>query len=295
MREATGFSGGEIRDGACKVKHGALWYRVYPGPTEATPLVILHGGPGCPSDYLFPLSKLADERTVIFYDQLGCGRSTQDVPAEALTVEQFAQDLQTLIEHLELEKFALLGHSFGGLLALAHQDLAAARAERLILASPLVSTSDWIHDAQELVSALPQPEHQALQGPADTPEYQAAEGAFYARHFCRLDPWPPELQQTMDNLAQQVYQTMWGPNEFTQSGNLTGEDKTGVLRNLEIPVLFTCGREDESRPQTLARYQALCQDGHLSVLENASHCAHLEHPEAYVSIVRTFLNGQVPE
>src|SRR5262245_38772201 len=62
------------REGFIDVPGGRVWYRIV-GSGTATPLVALHGGPGFPSDYLSPLAKLGDERPVVFYDQLGCGKS----------------------------------------------------------------------------------------------------------------------------------------------------------------------------------------------------------------------------
>jgi Rhodopirellula transposase DDE domain len=67
----------QAREGHVEVTGGRIWYRVV-GDTNATPLVTVHGGPGATHDYLEPLQALADERPVVFYDQLGAGRS--DVP-----------------------------------------------------------------------------------------------------------------------------------------------------------------------------------------------------------------------
>lgn len=135
-------SGGD-ETGACKVKEGSLttrgckiWYKaVHPaegrerenGGAPALPVVILHGGPGIPHDYLEPLSGLANgdgARTVFFYDQLGSGNSDSPADEEFYSVEQCAQDVVTTLEHLSAHEglaehggFHLFGHSWGGCLA----------------------------------------------------------------------------------------------------------------------------------------------------------------------------------
>ena len=76
----------KIEEGYLDVPGGKVWYRAVGDNAEATPLLCLHGGPGFTHYYLEPLEALADRRRVIFYDQLGCGRS--DRPGRPLLVER---------------------------------------------------------------------------------------------------------------------------------------------------------------------------------------------------------------
>lgn len=281
-------------EGFCSVEHGQLWYRVHPGPANRPPIIVLHGGPGCPSTYLHSLSALADLTTVVFYDQLGCGRSTSDVPVSALTLDSFTMDLQVLLDTLRFESFVLLGHSFGGLLALHHQRCFPHTASALLLASPLVATSDWMADMTVLTHALPEPYADDLNKPPEDPAYVAAEAEFYRTHFCHLQPWPPELQVAVEQLAASpAYHLMWGPTEFTQTGNLKGADCSDVLHTLRCPVLFTCGSADEARPETLRRYADICERGQLKVFEGGTHCVHLEQPDEFLQVIRGFFRHHV--
>lgn len=280
------------QEGYCSVDYGKLWYRYYQSTSSNTApltIIILHGGPGCPSDYLFELADLSRDFNVVFYDQLGCGRSSHDVPAEVLNVKQFSKDLQQLIEHLNLDRFVLLGQSFGGFLALHHQKNQTAKAEKLILASPLVCTNDWQQDAQLLIGQLDQIYQDGLAQPIDSEAYKQAEAHFYQRYFCKLEPWPDLLNATMDNLSTDVYETMWGPNEFTSTGNLRNADCTGVLTDLSCPILFICGSQDEARPSTLQKYANLCKHGYLEVLIDGTHCVHLEQPYEFMNKVSEFI------
>jgi proline iminopeptidase len=63
------------REGYVNVPGGHVWYCIEGSDSPAIPLLTLHGGPGAGHDYLEPLSALSDERPVVFYDQLGCGKN----------------------------------------------------------------------------------------------------------------------------------------------------------------------------------------------------------------------------
>src|SRR5579883_2656875 len=105
---------------------GRTWYRVVAGANPGkTPLVLLHGGPGCAHDYIEPISALADGfgRTCVLYDQLGCGRSEHlpDAPPDFWTPALFIDELTALLDHLGLrEAHHLLGQSWGGMLGMEY-------------------------------------------------------------------------------------------------------------------------------------------------------------------------------
>ena len=86
----------QIREGYLPVPGGRVWYRMV-GFGDAIPLLTLHGGPGAPHDYLEPLEGLADERSVIFYDQLGCGKSDQPNDPALWRAGRFVEELLSLI------------------------------------------------------------------------------------------------------------------------------------------------------------------------------------------------------
>lgn len=269
-----------------------LWWRKTDPGTQALPLVLLHGGPGMPAYYLEPLEALADERPVVVYDQAGCGRSAAPEDSAVWTLESMVADLDLVVSELGLEQFHLLGHSWGGMLALAYSSSYPHKVASLILGSPLVSVERWCADAAELVNALPPGAQQALTAPAASDEYAEAEAEFYRRHFCRLDPWPSSLQRTMEEVGTDVYNTMWGPNEFTLAGNLKGTDLTPVVRALSVPNLWLCGTEDEARPGTIREFSEMNPRGRFVEFTGGTHCVHLEQTEDYLSVVRSFLGRE---
>jgi proline iminopeptidase len=81
---------------------------------------------------------------------------------------------------------------------------------------------------------------------------------------------------------------MWGPSEFTQTGNLRGSDLTPVLSRLDLPSLWVGGTQDEVSPTRLADF-ARQAGGRAEVVEGGSHCLHLEQPSRYLAAVGAFL------
>jgi proline-specific peptidase len=276
------------------VPDGRVWTGIY-GSGSATPLLVLHGGPGMPSYYLEPLAGLAGDRPVVLYDQLGCGRSDRPDDASLWTVSRAVAEVDAVRRELGLGRVHLLGHSWGAFLALAYSEQAGDSLASLVLSSPLVSVAGWMEDAAELVTRLPDVARQTIeeherQGTYEDPAYLEATSEFYRRFFCRLEPWPPELNRTFRELGEGPYRTMWGPSEFTQTGNLRGADLTPTLSQLSVPSLWIGGDHDEVSPTRLAGF-AREAFGRTAVFDGGSHCLHLEQTSRYLAVVRDFLSG----
>ncbi len=103
-------------EGHVTVNGGKIWYRIV-GSGKGTPVLVLHGGPGFPSDYLQPLEALGDERPVVFYDQLGCGKSDRPEDPKLWRAQRFVEELAEVRNALGLERIHLYGHSWGTMLA----------------------------------------------------------------------------------------------------------------------------------------------------------------------------------
>jgi proline iminopeptidase len=282
-------------EGTLIVPGGRIYYRIAGADAPGVPLLVLHGGPGAPHDYLESLAALADERPVIFYDQLGCGRSERPDDPSLWRVERSVAEIAALCEALGLSRVNLLGQSWGAMLAVEYLLAGGSDVDRLVLSAPLLSSPLWIADQRGLLGKMPPEVRDAVAtaesaGNYDAPGYQAAMILYYRRHLCRLDPWPESLNRTFEGLGIQVYLTMWGPSEFTCTGTLRQADLLQRLPELRVPVLLTCGRYDEAAPATVQKLQQLISGARMQIFENASHNHHLEQAEEYLSVVREFLN-----
>lgn len=282
-----------VEEGYVEVPGGRIWYRKA-GNGDGIPLVTLHGGPGYPSYHFESLDPLGDERVVISYDQLGCGKSDRPVDKSLWTIDRFIAELDTLRAALNLEEIHLLGHSWGSMLATDYMLTKPEGVVSLILASPALSVKRWESDAERLLAEMPQDlqeviaKHEAA-GSTDSPEYQAAAMVFLKRHLCRLDPWPEVMSRVEAGANLDLYRYMWGPSEFTATGTLKDYERVDRLSEIKVPTLFTCGRYDEATPETTALYQSRIPGARLVIFENSAHMTMIEEPEHYVSVLRAFL------
>ncbi len=282
------------REGFVKVEGGRAWYRIV-GNGGGIPLITLHGGPGAPHDYLEPLEALADERPVVFYDQLGCGKSDRPSNRKLWRVERFVKELAQLREALKLKRAHILGQSWGTMLAVDYLLTRPSGVASAILADPAISIPRWIADANRLRRKLPASVRATLDrhektGDLGCLEYQAATLAFYKRHVCRLDPWPEPMERMMRGIGGEVYSAMWGPNEFVATGALKTYDRSARLKEISLPTLFLCGRYDEGTPESTAFYRRRIRGAEMVVFEKSSHMPQLEEPAKYLRVVRDFLS-----
>ncbi len=284
-------------EGRIEVEDGyGIWYKVV-GGGDGIPLLTLHGGPGAGHDYIDSLEDLAVDRPVVFYDQLGCGRSDQPDDPTRWVIDRFTREIDTVRTALGLDRIHLLGQSWGGWLAIEYMCEAPNGIASLVLASTSASIAEFAAECSRLRAALPPDVQEVLAryeaaGDFGADEYEAAVGEFYARHVCRLEEWPDSVMRTVDNLdGNQVYLTMNGPNEFTTTGNLTEWDRSDSLADIAVPTLITCGRFDELGPNCAATLDAGIRDSRTVVFEHSAHLAHVEERELYMQVVGDFVRA----
>lgn len=280
-------------EGFIPVTGGRVWYQIV-GSSDAIPILTLHGGPGFPHDYLEPLAGLADERPVIFYDQLGCGKSDRPDDVSLWRIERFVEELSQVRQALGLEHMHLLGQSWGTMLATDYVLTKPTGVVSLILASPCLNIPRLMPEIQRLVEALPVEvqaiihQHEAA-GTRESEEYQQAVGEFNARHLCRVLPPPEPIMRAVAGIGQAVYRTMWGPSDFSVIGTLKDYDRTDRLHEISVPTLFTCGRYDICTPESTSWSHQRIPRSELVIFEQSSHAAENEEPEAYLEVIRNFL------
>ena len=278
-----------------------IWYRRL-GPAgggdldDATPLLLLHGGPGSGHDYLENLGQLATTRPVIFYDQLGCGKSDRPDDLSLWKIERFVHEIDELRAHLGLESVHLLGQSWGGFLAIEYLLSKPAGVESLILANTAASVPQCTAEIRRLRTELPADvqatlsKHEAT-GDFHHPDFEAAMGAFYQKHIFRLPDFPDFVLRTIKNLSGNVvYKTMYGPNELAAVGNLKDWDRTDRLGEIRLPTLVLVGRHDELTPACAETLHEKIVGSELVVFEESSHMPHVEEEERYLTVVSEFLD-----
>jgi len=280
-------------EGFVDVPGGRVWYRI-DGDGPGTPLVVLHGGPGASSYYLESLAQLGDDRPVVFYDQLGAGRSDMPSDTTLWRIERFMAELDSVRGRLGLREIHLLGHSWGTMLATDYLLAGAEGIRSVIMASPALSVALWERDADTLILTLPDSIQEAIRiheadGNFESPAYQAAVAEFYAR-FLTLRGGP-QVDSTFAHCGAELYGYMWGPSEFTATGTLRDYDRTPRLGELTLPVLYTTGEFDEARPATVAYFQSLTPGAEFAIIPGSAHLTTIDAPEAFADTVRRFLRA----
>jgi len=276
------------------------WYRVVESQAQdgRAPLLCLHGGPGAGWLHMKPYEVFADERSVVFYDQLGCGNSAIEEPHDPAmwTPELFVEEVGAVREALGLDRVHILGHSWGGMLGMQY---AATRPEglvSLVVESSPPSVPAWMGELAKLRAELPPEVDATLRKHEDAgtftdPEYEEAVMVFYKRHLCRTDPWPDWLVECFAVLEAnpEVYHHMNGPSEFHVIGTLKDWDVTPQLGRIQVPTLLFCGRFDEVTPASVEAAHRAIPGSEFTVLEESSHTAQAEEPERTFELVRDFL------
>ena len=287
------------------------WYRVTrarPSFSEVevvakrSPVVVLHGGPGAAHDYLLAYAELAAfGHDVFHYDQIGCGRSTHLPYQETAfwTTELFLDQLETVLVGLGLEGgYHLLGHSWGGMLAVEHSIRRPKGLVSLVLADAPASIPLWMDASRYLREQLPSSVRQALdghegRGTLDSPDYHAALEYYYDRHVCRRDARTVEMLRTETEIESDpsTYSSMWGPNECLVTGSLREWSSIDRLHLISVPTLVVTGSNDQATGVTIRPFLDRIPTVSWQEIDGASHNPQVEATRRCLETVAEFLQS----
>lgn len=267
-----------------------LFTSVSPGPPDRA-LLVVHGGPDWDHTYLRdPLSGLAGDWRLVLPDLRGCGRSTTGLASGQYTPDAVVGDLLALLDHLGIARAAVLGFSYGGLIAQRLLAAAPERVTRLIVASssvlpvPADAFSGWPERAERAAAEAAVWAGSTLSGPALT-RAAAAAGA-------RANVWRPEaLPGYLRRLSLVHFTAEW--LRPWRAGVLPSPrlaDPVAELSAAGRPVLLLQGEKDMTFPAALAgQAAARIPRATAVVLPEAGHMAHVDDPRAWMSALFRFL------
>jgi proline iminopeptidase len=265
------------------------------------PIVALHGGPDFDHAYLLPeLDRLADAFHLVYYDQRGRGRSAEGVRPEDVTLASELDDLDVVGRRFGLESVAVLGHSWGGVLAMEYAIRHPERVSHLILMDTgPASADDWRVLREEFVRRRDPRDQEEMNAIAATDAYARgdleAEAEYYRRHF-RMTLQQPELLEalvarlranfTEDGvvLARTIEQRL-----YDETSREPGWDLLPRLRELDVPTLLLHGERDFVPVELVARIADAVPGARLTVLPGCGHFTYLEAPDAVYDEVARFL------
>jgi proline iminopeptidase len=249
-------------------------------------------------DYLDPLGKLADSRPVIFYDQLGCGRSDSPEHSCLYSIERLSEEIDALLRVLKVEKVVLYGHGFGGWLALEYMARHGREAPvtALILASASSSARESVEGKRRLLREMPGDLEQQLirlerAGLQSSRAYAAIIQSFTRAHLFDCAGPPPEIfiNSILHMELSRSYAIMNGPDEFNITGNLRSWDREASLKHIRVPTLVLTGEWDEVTMDSQISLHRGIEHSQLVSIPKARHLAMIEKPTIYTDILQNFM------
>ncbi|MEI7493487.1 MAG: proline iminopeptidase-family hydrolase [Alphaproteobacteria bacterium] len=279
------------KEGFVKTDNGQLYYQTM---GQGDPVIVIHGGPGMDQGYLLPgMAALAQKHQVVFYDQLGCGRSAATVIDEShITINSFVEDIETLRKALKFEKVTIVGHSWGGMLAMYYAVKYPKNIKKLVLMNTVTSAGmeEFLDEVEKrtMPSAGEFEKLKASQEFIDSDPQAIAQ--YYRLFFQYYFHNPKDLEKL--NLQLEPKGAATGVKvakilEESIFGKYT--DQHDDLQKLKIPTLIIRGESDVI-PMSAANSMAHSIKGSkLVVLKNCGHFPYIEQPAQWLEAVEMFL------
>lgn len=267
-------------------------------------LLLLNGGPGGTHECFESMESFlpAEGIELIYYDQLGCGNSDNPKDTTFWQLPRFVEEVEQVRQALKLDNtnFYLLGHSWGGILAMEYSLKYQQHIKGLIISNMMSSCPDYGKYADSVLAPQFDPKILArireieAKKDFDNPEYmQLLMPNFYAKHLCRmpLDQWPEPVNRTFSKMNNSLYVTMQGPSEFGIGGNLVNWDRKAQLKNISVPTLVIGSKHDTMDPNHMQWMSTQVQNGSYLFCPNGSHLSMWDDQETYMAGLIKFLKG----
>ena len=289
-----------IREGYMPFKNHKTYYRIV-GECKGNkkPLVLLHGGPGSTHNYFEVFDKIADldDRALIMYDQIGCGKSYMEGDETYFNAETWIEELISLREHLGLDEIHLLGQSWGGMQAIWYAlEYQPKGISSYIFSSTLSSAKQWEEEQHRRISYMTNEHQEALRkalesGDYEEPAYLEALDVFMASHCGpTINEASPECLTRKKVAGKKSYVIGWGPNEFTPTGTLSGYEFTDRLHEIKEPCLITNGQRDLCSPLIAKTMYDNISNAEWELFQFSRHMPFVEENDKYVRVLIEWLN-----
>ena len=267
---------------------GKLYYHVV-GSGSGTPLIVLNGGPGFDHTYLHVSTAwdaLARNRRIIFYDQRGNGRSSPLKPGQSCTLADQIADLEALRTHLGIEKWDVLGHSWGGYLSMAYSARHPERIAHLIIVdSAAPKFSDTIFLFGDIFPEIT--ERRAGYAFADAMGDKAASDASISEYLTMLFYSTEKRDEFIAKMQPGAYTKLVFE---TVMADLARFDLNPELHKFKFPALVVTGRYDINvAPLVAYKIHKAIPGSKFVVFERSGHIPFYEQPEEFDAAVEKFL------
>ncbi len=272
------------------------------GNNPKTKILLLSGGPGCSHEYFECFENFLPKEGIefIYYDQIGTGFSDNPDDTMYWKLDRFLDELEQVRSALMLDSsnFYLLGHSWGGILAMEYSIKYPHQIKGLIISNMMASCPKYGKYAEEVLSKKLDPKVldtiRLFEEKKDfaNPKYmELLLPHFYNQFICRLplESWPDPMQRSFNKLNQSLYVTMQGPSEFGIGGNLINWDRSQDLKNFTFPCLVIGATNDTMDPEYMKWMSQQIKRSQFLLCEKGSHMCMYDDQKTYFNGLISFI------
>ncbi|MBL7011238.1 MAG: proline iminopeptidase-family hydrolase [Candidatus Marinimicrobia bacterium] len=272
------------------------------GNSDSIKLLLLHGGPGATHEYFKNLDQYFFGKDIeyYYYDQFGSHNSDPTNDPADWTIDRFVEEVESVRKALGLNasNFYLLGHSWGGILAMEYALKYQQNLKGLIISNMMASIPDYNDYANTVLGPEMPPEVLAeikqLEANKDygNPRYmELLIPHHYEQHILRMpaDTWPDEVNNAFAHINQEMYVAMQGPSEFGASGLLEFWDRKNDLKDIKTRSLVIGASHDTMDPAHMEWMSNELANGSFLLCKKGSHMAMWDDTDTYANGIIKFL------
>jgi proline iminopeptidase len=271
------------------------------GTNPTVKVLLLHGGPAMTHEYMECFESFLPKEgyEMIEYDQLGSYYSDQPRDSSLWTTPRFVEEVEQVRKALNLDKsnFYLLGNSWGGILAIDYALKYQANLKGLIISNMMASMPAYekyngilrSQMRKSLVDSLKSFEDKGLY--KDTTYQAMVLKEYYAKHLCRVYPFPDPVNRAFKHVNDEIYVMMQGPSEFKTGGRLITWDRSKDLSKIAVPTLMIGAKYDTMDPNYMKWMSTQVQNGDYLYCPNGSHLAMWDDQQVYMPGVIKFIKS----
>ncbi len=259
------------------------------------PLIIVHGGPGFDHSYFLPqMAELAADYRLVFYDQRVSGRSSADLEPDEITLEEFIGDIEGLREFLGVERIHLMGHSFGGMLAMQYALRHPDRLHSLMLVNSTAASSEYMGQVNQLLSERLSPEARRRQAEiAESEAFKQGEPDAIREFMLVL------LSANFHDPGKVEQLNLSFPDDFMArserlqalAGDLSEYDLYPMLGEIHCPTLIVRGDSEVLPEEATDRIRDAIPGSQMHVLADCGHFPFVECNDQLQATLREFLGN----
>jgi proline iminopeptidase len=275
-----------------------VWTKRF-GSNPRIKVLLLHGGPGGTHEFFESFESFLPKEGIefIYYDQLESYYSDQPNDSSLWTTEHFVEEVEQVRQALGLNKdnFYLLGHSWGGILAMEYALKYQDNLKGLIISNMMASMPEYEKYNGVLRSKMRKSLVDSLEGYEAKGLYKDSVynalmiSEYYSQHLCRVSPWPEPVLRGFKHLSEGIYVSMQGPSEFKTGGRLIHWDRSKDLVKITVPTLTIGGEFDTMDPKYMEMMSHQVKRGSYVYCPQGSHCDMWDDQEHYFPGLIKFL------